>query len=88
MHFHFSPRREVALVGEAVEPLARVLRTRFLPAIVVAGMRPGDAEAEAEIPLLRERSAVNGKPAAYVCENFACKMPVSEPEDLRRELDG
>jgi uncharacterized protein YyaL (SSP411 family) len=26
-------------------------------------------------------------PTVYVCENFACKAPVTDVEALRRELD-
>jgi uncharacterized protein YyaL (SSP411 family) len=54
--------------------------------VVIAGMRPGDEEAQAQIPLLRDRSAVDGRAAAYVCENFACKLPVTEPEELEKAL--
>jgi uncharacterized protein YyaL (SSP411 family) len=36
-----------------------------------------------ELPeLLRDRPAVEGLPAAYVCENFACKTPVTDPMAL------
>jgi uncharacterized protein YyaL (SSP411 family) len=49
-------------------------------------MAPGDPEAEAAIPLLAGRAHVDGKPAAYVCENFACQLPVTEPEALERQL--
>jgi uncharacterized protein len=86
MHFYFSPRREVALVGEHVRALAAVVRSRFHPTIVLAGMAPGDAEAESAVPLLSGRGPVDGKPAAYVCENFACNLPVTTPEELAQQL--
>jgi uncharacterized protein len=38
------------------------------------------------IPLLTGRDLVNGTPAAYVCRDFACRMPVTDPELLRAEL--
>jgi uncharacterized protein len=88
MHFHFSTPREVALVGERVETFAEVVRRTFRPSLVLAGMRPGDDEAEDAIPLLKGRAPVDGHAAAYVCENFACNMPVTEPAALERLLAG
>jgi uncharacterized protein YyaL (SSP411 family) len=86
MHFHFAPRREVALVGEPLDQLAAVVRSRYRPTVVLAGMEPGDSEAEAAVPLLAGRSPVDGKPAAYVCEQFACQLPVTEPAELEQQL--
>jgi len=86
LQFHFGPRREVALVGDPVEPLARVVRSAFRPAVVMAAKKPTDREAEEQIPLLADRDAVDGRAAAYVCENFACRLPVTDPDDLARQL--
>jgi uncharacterized protein YyaL (SSP411 family) len=87
MHFHFASPREVALVGDAIEPLVRVIRSAFRPTLVVAAMSPEDEEASAQIPLLRDRPTVNGQPAAaYVCENFSCRLPVTAPAELERAL--
>jgi uncharacterized protein len=80
MDFHLSPVQEVALVGDDTSELARVVRRRFRPHLVLAGGVPDG------VPLLRDRTPVDGRPAAYVCEHFACKAPVTEPEELERLL--
>jgi uncharacterized protein len=50
--------------------------------VVLAGGPEGSDRPE----LIRERPAVEGKPAAYVCEHFACKAPVTEPKELEAAL--
>ena len=80
LDFHLSPTREVALVGADIRPLERVVRGAFRPGIVLAG---GEEDG---VPLLRDRHPVDGRAAAYVCEQFACKAPVTEPEELKRLL--
>jgi uncharacterized protein len=69
----------VALVGDELRPLERVVRGAFRPHLVLAGGADG-------VPLLEGRSPVDGRPAAYVCERFACKAPVTEPDELERLL--
>jgi len=82
LDFHLSPSREVALVGDDLDPLAAVVRERFRPHLVLAGGPEGTAEP----PLLTGRTTVDGKAAAYVCENFACQLPVTGAEELRKLL--
>jgi uncharacterized protein len=36
---------------------------------------------------IRAMSPIDGKSAAYVCENFTCKAPVSEPKQLAELLE-
>jgi uncharacterized protein len=80
LDFHFAPVKEVALVGDDLRPLERVVRGAFRPHLVLAG---GDGDG---VPLLEGRSPVDGRSAAYVCERFACKPPVTQPEELARLL--
>ena len=76
LDFHLAAVREVALVGDDVAALERVVRSAFRPHIVLAGGEPGG------VPLLAGRAPVEGRPAAYVCERFACRRPVTEPAEL------
>jgi uncharacterized protein YyaL (SSP411 family) len=39
-----------------------------------------------DLPLLEGRSAIDGGPTVYVCENFVCRRPVASADELRREL--
>ncbi len=82
LDLYMSPSREVAVVGEG--PLTQVLRSRYRPHQVLAG---GDGGASV-VPLLADRTSVDGKQAAYVCERFTCQLPVTDVEALVALLDG
>jgi uncharacterized protein len=82
LDFHLSPSREVALVGDELGELAAVARADPLFHLVLAGGREGAEQP----PLLQGRTTVEGNPAAYVCENFTCRLPVADPAELAREL--
>ncbi|MGC1166801.1 MAG: thioredoxin domain-containing protein [Solirubrobacterales bacterium] len=78
LDFHLAPIKEVALVGDDLTELAAVVRSAFRPHLVLAG----GPERSEQPPLLRERPSVDGRAAAYVCERFACKAPVTDPKEL------
>jgi uncharacterized protein YyaL (SSP411 family) len=83
LDFQLSPTREVALVGADTTELERAVRAAFRPHIVLAG---GDGSDAAGVPLLEGRTALDGRAAAYVCERFTCRRPVSEPAELQALL--
>ena len=41
-----------------------------------------------EVPLLAGKGLVDGQAAVYVCERFACRAPVTRPEDVPHRTDG
>jgi uncharacterized protein YyaL (SSP411 family) len=89
--FNVGPRVEIALVRPASDrdglaPLVEEAFARYLPNRVVAGAVTGDTAA-GSLPLLAGREAIGGKPTAYVCRNYACDLPVTDRDGLRRQLD-
>jgi hypothetical protein len=81
LDFVKGPAREVVVAGPEPEPFLKVLRGRFLPNKVVAL-----ADGRSKIPLLEGKGPVKGMTAAYVCENMACKQPVTDPAALAEAL--
>ncbi len=80
LDFRLAQVKEVALVGDELRPLERVVRDSFRPHLVLAGGEPDG------VPLLEGRDPVEGRPTAYVCEQFACRAPVTEPRELEELL--
>lgn len=81
---------EIALIGERgderTQALLDVVRGRYRPLALVAH-NAGDADSSTVPALLRTRTLRDGAPAAYVCENFVCKRPVTMPDELSALLD-
>jgi uncharacterized protein len=73
LDLHFSPPRELAIVGPPSSEVARAALAPYDPNAVVAF---GPAE---DVPLLAGKGLVEGQPAVYVCERFACQAPVTDP---------
>jgi uncharacterized protein len=80
LDLHFSTPREVAVVGES-EELRGALEGYRPNSVFALSDAPTDA-----VPLLAGRGLVDGRPAAYVCERFACQAPVTDAADLRALL--
>jgi uncharacterized protein YyaL (SSP411 family) len=80
---------ELAIAGDPADPATRALleaaRRGGRADLVVAVHADPDASA---IPLLAGRTMRDGRPTAYVCRDFACRLPVTDPAALTAELGG
>ncbi|HET9252736.1 MAG TPA: thioredoxin domain-containing protein, partial [Candidatus Eisenbacteria bacterium] len=92
LDFSLRPPREIVIAsadGDAEgAAMAREAARRFQPETVVLWIRPSEAEMLREFsPLAAEHRPVKGTATAYVCENFACRAPVTGRDALARALD-
>ncbi len=78
LHVMVSGTRELAVTGPEAADLVRPARSRFRPGLVVAIDIDGSSR---DLPLLSGRYR-DGETLAYVCENFTCAAPVSDPAAL------
>jgi uncharacterized protein YyaL (SSP411 family) len=82
LEFALARPVEIVLAGEREDPqiqeMLRVIRRRFLPSAVVMMA----ADAAIAMP------AIGGRATAYVCENYACKLPVTDMAALDAQLAG
>jgi uncharacterized protein YyaL (SSP411 family) len=91
LDFALGPRSEVVIAGAGDDPatqaLWREVRRRYLRNTVTA-FRPARGEVTSLIPYLKDQTAPRGKATAYVCRNYACRLPVHEAGALAAQLEG
>ncbi|HSM33743.1 MAG TPA: thioredoxin domain-containing protein [Anaerolineae bacterium] len=83
-----NPIDEIAIIGQPdaadTQALLTVARSRYRPGQVIAVSAD---PASTAVPLLRDRSMVEGAATAYVCRGFACRQPTTDPDALARQLE-
>ncbi len=90
--FALSKPRQVVIAGNPALPETRVLldvvNRRYVPnkvLFVVDG--PDHKKLSGWLPFIEGMRPINGKPAAYVCENYSCRLPTTDPSRLAELLD-
>jgi len=84
---------QIVVAGQKGEPeteeLLRTVRRRYLPnkVVLLADGGAGQKWLAEHIDALDQMKPVHGRAAAYVCRNFACKLPVTEPGELAMLLE-
>jgi uncharacterized protein YyaL (SSP411 family) len=86
--------RQIVIAGKKNSPetkaLLKEVHRHFLPnsIVILADANEGQKYLGKKNEAIRTMSLVEGKPAAYVCENFTCKAPITEPKGLVALLEG
>ncbi len=85
LDFALGKPNEIAIIGagQDARKLLDVVRREYRPNQVVAVARDAG---DSPIPLLQGRTEIDGRATAYVCQNFACQLPVTEPDALVEQL--
>jgi hypothetical protein len=88
LDFHLSKVKEIVIIGrrddDATQRLLGVIYDRYLPNKVVAGA--DEPPEKPPSPLLEDRIPIDGRPTAFVCEEYRCTLPTTEPEGLAAQL--
>lgn len=79
LEFYLSRNREIVVIGDRNSELSREVLEAYLPESIILIA----STASSQLPLLEGRTSTQGRPTAYVCENFVCERPVTSVEDLR-----
>ncbi len=93
LDFLLSPPREIIIAGDRqdadTQALLRVAHAHFIPnKVLVAVDGPEEGREWARwLPFIENVKPLDGKATAYVCENFVCNLPTSDPRELARLLE-
>jgi uncharacterized protein YyaL (SSP411 family) len=94
MDFMLGPSQEIVVAGDPedkrTQEMITMIHRAFLPRTVLL-LRPDDESAQRIVksaPFLKEMIAVKGKPAVYVCTQYACQAPITDVETLSQALEG
>ncbi len=90
LDFHLGPTHEVVVSGDPEDPetkaMLKALSTGFRPRLVSLSRPLGEPEIVGIAPFTLPQVAVDGKPTAYVCQNFACLAPVHGVQAMLKAL--
>ena len=93
LDFSSSKPRQIVIAGNKDAPETKALlaevHRHFLPKtiLLLADGAEGQKYLGEKLEAIRAMSMVDGKPAAYVCENFTCKAPVTDSKKLAELLN-
>ena len=67
-----------------------LVRRRFIPnkIVLLADGGPDQAVIAGWLPFIGTMQRLNGRATIYICQNYACRLPTSDPKIAAGLLDG
>ncbi len=93
LDFHLGSVKQIVIAGdpkrEDTRALLKKIHEIYLPHKVILSADNGSGQEYLGqlIPSIKGMKPLQGKAAAYVCENYACKLPTSDLKTLARLLE-
>ena len=88
LDFHLARVQEVVVMGAVDDPdtsrLLDTARSGFSPNRIFAGAAASSDDEH--FPLLAGKTLIGGKATAFLCENYACLAPTTDPAEFARQL--
>ena len=93
LDFRLAQTKQILIAGDPRSPdtreLLRQVSTRFLPnkILLLADSGAGQQQLARWLPFIAGAHRLNDRATAYICENYVCKLPTSDPQVMARLLD-
>ncbi len=93
LDFSLSKPRQIIIAGQPDAPdtraLLRLVHERFIPnkILLVVDGGAGQRQLTQWLPFIEGMARQNGRATAYICENFTCKLPTADLQEVARLLD-
>jgi len=85
LDYYTDDAKEIAVVGQKdsadTSQILNYLQETFLPNQVTAFSVPDKTD---EVPLLNKKTEKNGKTTVYICEDFICKAPTTDLNQVKK----
>ncbi len=94
LDFVLARKKQILIAGDPrsqdTRQLLRQVNTRFLPnkILLLADGGAGQQRLAVWLPFVAGAHPINGRATAYICEDYVCKLPTSDPLVMGRSLDG
>jgi len=90
LDFYLDTPMEIVLSGdlesEDSKEMLNVIHSVYLPNKVLA-FNSIDGSKKLSLPILKDKSPIDNNATVFLCENYACKLPMVDPEVVRKSLE-